>query len=124
MKKMSDILAFLQIAKPFLLEQTLAIQTAYKAAKIIEFCEKEGAFYDNQLNKILNSYAEKDEDGNFIQANGGIQALPQYREIAQKEVNELLAFEVEDKDLVKLSLDELPLQLTVNVFMAMQAFVE
>lgn len=124
--KIKDIVSFVHFGVPFLNQQSFKIQTAYKVSKIMAFCDKESSFYDTQLSKIIAEYAEKDSDGNIIYLDDQNVKVPPDKTVeAQQKVNDLLEVEVDDKELKKLTMEELStLNLTVKLFEAIKPFLE
>lgn len=47
-------------------DEKIPIKTAYKFNKLISILEKELKFYNEELAKIIEQYAEKDENGNPV----------------------------------------------------------
>ena len=45
--------------------EKVSIKTAYKFNKLITILEKELSFYNEELAKIIDQYAQKDKDGNI-----------------------------------------------------------
>lgn len=124
--KIKDIIPFIHLGKPFFNQQSFKIQTAYKISKIIAFCDKEASFYDTQLSKIIAEYAEKDSDGNIIYLDDqNIKVPPDKTAEAQQKINELLEVEIDDKELKKLTMEELStLDLTIKLFETIKPFLE
>ena len=93
--KMIDALNFLE-AYSSIKNKPLKINIIYKLSKCFEECEKERDFYQQQLANILNKYAKKDENGNFIYTNEktGILINESQQEVCEKELSELLTLDI------------------------------
>ena len=76
-------------------DQPLPIKERYFMAKLNKRIEEERALYREQLQQILDKYAEKDEQGNFIPTeNGGIKVIPETQAECQRAINELDSMEI------------------------------
>lgn len=53
----------------------LPLKAAYKLNKIRKAVEKEGEFYSEKFQDILNNYAKKDENGELVFSEGGDQIM-------------------------------------------------
>lgn len=88
-------------------EKDMPIKTAYKLNKLARRLENEQVFYQEKIQKILNQYAIKDEDGNIKpDETGNIRLVAETVEDCEKELNELQNLEIEDIN-VSFTLDEL-----------------
>lgn len=56
-------------------EVTLPLKGAYKLNKIKKAVEKEGEFYSEKFQEIVNTYAKKDENGNLVFSEDGSQIM-------------------------------------------------
>lgn len=94
--------------------------TAYKFTKFFNSVQENATFYSNELNKIINEYAEKDADGNVIPLENGDGIKLQHDKIkeAQIAINDLMNLMVDIIDIkfsfaelekVKLSLEQFEL---------------
>lgn len=54
---------------------TLPLKGAYKLNKIKKAVEKEGEFYAEKFQEIVNTYAKKDENGNLVFSEDGNQIM-------------------------------------------------
>ena len=54
---------------------TLPLKGAYKLNKIKKAVEKEGEFYSEKFQEIVNTYAKKDESGNLVFSEDGNQIM-------------------------------------------------
>lgn len=57
----------------FFNDANIPLKGAYKLNKIKKAIEKEGEFYLEKLQEIVDTYAKKDENGNFIFSEDGTQ---------------------------------------------------
>ena len=98
---------------------------AYKFNKLCSSLEKDADFYNEELNKIVQQYGEKEEDGSFKRTpDGGIQVKEGQIELAQKDINNLLALEVDVPD-IDFTVDELDgLELSIEEFNSMLPFIK
>ena len=76
---------------------TLPIKVGYKLAKLAALCQKEMDIYQSQLNKIIQEYGARDENGQLIQTeNGdGIKIKDDKIQECQEKLNELSTLEIE-----------------------------
>lgn len=99
-------------------------KVAYKFNKLCSSLERDADFYNEELNKIVQQYGEKEEDGSFKRTpDGGIQVKEGQIESAQKDINNLLALEVDVPD-IDFTVDELDgLELSIEEFNSMLPFI-
>ena len=71
---MQQVLDFKEAAASFK-EKALPLQGAYKLMKISNALDKETDFYGEKFQEILNTYGEKDEEGNFKFTDDGTQII-------------------------------------------------
>ena len=106
--------------------KNLPIKTAYKFSKIFNAVEENFNFDNDELNKILQKYAEKDENGNFktLENNKGIQVSKEYISKAQSELNSLMNLEVDFPD-ITFKIDELgTIELSIEEITCLEIFIE
>jgi len=83
----------------------LPVKVSYKLAKNIKNIEKELSIYEEEKQKLINKYSEKDEEGKSkVNENGMINILDV--ENWNKDIKELLEIEVEI-NVEKINIDEL-----------------
>ena len=98
--------------------QSLTFKVAYKLAKLSEAIDKEVAFYQAELQKLLMQYAQIDENGSYVPTSDGqgVMLKPETSAECNTKLAELMALEVEipdveftfeDFDKVELTVDEL-----------------
>ena len=123
--KMIDALNFLE-AYSSIKNKPLKINIIYKLSKCLEECEKERDFYQQQLANILNKYAKKDENGNFIYTNEktGILINESQQQVCEKELSELLTLDINinEKYFIKIT-DIANLELDIETFNKIKPFI-
>ena len=92
----------------FFSDTTLPLKGAYKLNKIKKAVEEEGAFYVEKFQEIINTYAQKNEQGQLIYSDDGSQILIKDGMIDEcnKAIEDLQAMEVQIEN-YGLSLDDL-----------------
>lgn len=92
----------------FFNKTNLPLKGAYKINKIRKALEKEGEFYTNKFQEIVDTYAKKDDDGNLIFNEDGSQIIIQEDKISEcnEALEELQQLEV-DIDTYNLTLEDL-----------------
>lgn len=103
----------------------MPISLAYKFNKLMNSVDKELDFFQEKLNAILEKYAERDEQGNYVQLTpNNIKIQEDKMDECQKELNELQSFEVEIPE-IKFSLEELDcLEVTPQQLKSLMSFIE
>ena len=123
--KMIDALNFLE-AYSSIKNKPLKINIIYKLSKCLEECEKERDFYQQQLANILNKYAKKDENGNFIYTDEktGILINESQQQVCEKELSELLTLDINinEKYFIKIT-DIADLELDMETFNKIKPFI-
>ena len=78
-------------------EMNLPLKAAYKLNKIRKAVEKEGDFYAEKFQEILDKYAKKDEEGNLVFSEDGSQIMIKDDSIEEcnKELSDLQSLEVQ-----------------------------
>ena len=88
-------------------DKVFNIQTQYKLLKLIKIADEEYPIYMEQIQPLLDSYAEKDEQGNIIHSEGGgTKIKTDQMNILEQKLYELREIKVQAPDLY-FSLDEL-----------------
>ena len=123
--KMIDALNFLE-AYSSIKNKPLKINIIYKLSKCLEACEKERDFYQQQFTNILNKYAKKDENGNFIYTDEktGILIDESQQKVCEKELSELLTLDINinEKYFIKIT-DIADLELDMETFNKIKPFI-
>lgn len=99
-------------------DKKLPLKVAYKLNKLILKVEEEIKFYQDTFSKIVDEYAEKDENGNYIYIDGGaaIKIISGKEEECNKkiiELNELpldigeISFTLEELDSLEMTISEM-----------------
>lgn len=99
-------------------------KVAYKFNKLCTSLDNDVKFYNEELNKIIQQYGEKEDDGSFKRTQtGDIKIQSDFIVTAQKEVYALWDLEVDVPD-ITFTVDELDgLQLSIENFNAMLPFI-
>lgn len=122
---MSKVLTFQQLW-PKMKDQVMPIQLAYKLSRLYDSVNNNARFYSTELNKIISEYAERDEEGNMVQAKegNGIQLQKAYISKAETAINELLNLMVDVPD-ISFTLDELKdIKLSLEEFEVLLPFIK
>lgn len=109
---------------PAIKDKALPIRSAYKLSKIYNKISNDLTFYREQLDKLIDRYGEKDEDGNPIIKDNGIKVRLGCEDTFKAEITELdnLSVEVED---CSISLDELEgLELSIEQMTSLLPFIK
>jgi HAMP domain-containing protein len=106
-------------------EQQLPIKVSYKFAKAVNVLAPEIEFYRGQYSRYLRTYAQVDENGEFIQTpNGNIKIQEGKESECAQKFNELDSIEI-DLPNFEFTLDELDsLELTVNDMRILAPFIK
>ena len=88
-------------------DKVFNIQTQYKLLKLIKIADEEYPIYREQIQPLLDSYAEKDKQGNIIHSeSGGTKIKTDQINNLEQKLYELREIKVQVPDLY-FSLDEL-----------------
>ena len=106
-------------------ELKVPAKVAYKFNKLCNALKNDADFYRVELNKIIERYGERDENGSLIPLEyGGVKIKSEDMPTAQKEINNLDNLEVDAPD-IKFTVDELDgLQLSIEDFNRILPFIE
>lgn len=121
--KLSSIENLYTVLKSFQ-EKEMPIKLSYKFSKIFDSIESDYKFFFAQLKKILDKYAEKDEEGNFVQNGDHIPLKKETFDLAEKALNDLYETEI-TLPKITFTLDELE-ELNIKPFelKALLPFIE
>lgn len=88
--------------------EKMPIKLAYKLSKINSSVEENQKFYQDQLNKIIDTYGERDENGKYVTTDDGqgVKVADANTLKVREEINSLLELEVTVPD-ITLDLEEL-----------------
>ena len=102
----NDVIALKEIYPNFE-GRFLPIKASYKMAKVFKEINENYNFYTEKLNEIISEYAQRDEDGNVVQTDGGTGIKIQQDKIEEcnQKLNELSELEVDIPD-VGLNIDD------------------
>lgn len=104
----------------------LPFKTAHKLSKLSRAIEEEIGFYREKMTELVEQYARKDDEGNYIYINNGrdIALKPETMVECQNKIRELETMEIELPD-IKFSVDELEnTTLTVDELQPILPFIE
>lgn len=110
---------------PVFQEKKMPIKIAYKFSKLFGYLRNEVDFYYKSLNKIIDEYAEKDENGELIfLSDESIKLKPEYISRFKEETDSLLAIEVTIPD-IKFNLEEMDgIELNISEVTTLSKFIE
>lgn len=93
--KIVDILSFSDVYTN-IKDQNMPIKTAYKFSKLAHKLEEETKFYQSKLREIIETYVEKDADGNLIYTEDkqAMKIIAGQEEACSKAMDELQSIEV------------------------------
>lgn len=107
-------------------DQALPIKLNYKVNKLFNAINTESQFYRDELNKLIDQYAERDENNQPVLLNSGmgIKLREGTTDIVQNSLNELWNLDVNLPD-IYFTLDELEnIQMTVENFNKLLPFIK
>ena len=93
-----------------LTQKKLPIRTLYKVDKLIKLVGKEKDFYQTQFQALVDTYAERDENGNYIYTDNSAEAvkiIPDKIAECQSKMNELVNIEITDVPDISFTFEEL-----------------
>ena len=104
----------------------LSFKTAHKLSKLTKAIEEEIGFYREKMTELIEQYAQKDDEGNYIYINDGrdIALKPETMVECQTKIRELETMEVELPN-ITFSVDEFEnTTLTVDELQPILPFIE
>ena len=123
---MDQIIAFRNNGD-FFADTTLPLKGAYKLNKIKKAVEKEGEFYTEKFQEIVEKYAKHDDDGNLVFSEDGNQIMIKDGMVNEcnQALEDLQSLEVEIEN-YKLTLEDLgeDLECTPDELEALMPFIE
>lgn len=97
---------------------------AYKILKFMKASDTEGAFYDDKLKDIIMKYGERDESGNLVNSNAGVNIARDKIEECENEIKELDETDVE-KPQITFTIQELtPINFSVSELYSLDELIE
>ena len=93
-----------------LTQKELPIRTLYKVDKLIKLVGKEKDFYQTQFQALVDIYAERDENGNYLYTDESAEAvkiIPDKIAECQNKMNELINIEIADVPDISFTFEEL-----------------
>lgn len=105
--------------------KSFSVQTQYKFLKISKTIRQEAELYDEQRRYLIENYAERDENGQFIiSEGGGLKVKPDKLVECTEKIEEINNFQIQFPD-IYFSLDELePLNLTLGELELLDPFIK
>lgn len=88
----------------------LPLRTLYKVDKLIKLVGKEKDFYQTQFQTLVDTYAERDENGNYLYTDNSAEAvkiIPDKIAECQSKMNELINIEITDVPDISFTFEEL-----------------
>lgn len=122
--KMYQVFKVLDIYKR-VKELTVPAKVAYKFNKLCIGLNSDANFYQEEVDKLIQQYADREEDGSVKKSeDGGVKIQADKVETVQKEINNLWDLEVDAPD-VQFTIEELDdLKLSIEDFNAMLPFIK
>jgi len=96
--------------------EKISTALSYKLVKFIKATDNDESFYNDKLKSILETYVEKDDEGNYVQHGNGFKIKPDQIQECNKENLELentevtlpdIHFTVSELEDLKLSMREI-----------------
>ena len=123
--KMYQILEFENIYNK-LKDEKMSVKTAYKLSKLAREMDNEKIFYQARLSSIIDSYGDRDENGEFILTadKTGVQIKEGMLEKCQADVMELSNLEI-DINGIEIGIEELEsFELTLQDMEILMPFIK
>lgn len=119
----TDAINFLEVYN-YLSKELLPIKTAYSITKIYQKAQQEQAFYNKELQKIIDECAQLDDNGQYIYLDdGSIKIQEDKLQKCTKLLNDLVSIEVDIPE--KISIDALSnFDIPLNLMSYLAPFLE
>ena len=106
--KLAETFGILEI-RTKLIDKKLPIKTSYKFNRFFNEIEAEAKFFDETLQKIVEEYGQRDEEGNFVytQNKNGVKIKDEKLDECMEKINELNNIEVHLDYVPSFTLEEL-----------------
>lgn len=104
----------------------MPIKTTYKFSRLMQRAEQELNFYSQQFQKIIETYAKTDENGNYCFSSDGqsIEIIDGKQAECNTKIMELRNLEIDIND-IKFSLDEIDcLNLSITELSCLMSLIE
>ena len=114
--KFSEVFQVLEI-RNLLVDQRLPIRVSYKFTRFFNELENEAKFFNDTLQKLIEEYGKKDEEGNYIYTEDkqGVKIQDDKFQECMDKIDELNKLEVNLTYIPEFTLDELePLNLEMK----------
>ena len=114
--KFSEVFQVLEI-RNLLVDQKLPIRVSYKFTRFFNELESEAKFFNDTLQKLIEEYGKKDEEGNYIYTEDkqGVKIQDDKFQECMDKIDELNKLEVNLTYIPEFTLDELePLNLEMK----------
>lgn len=79
-----------------IITKDMPFSLAYKFTKLLKLIETNEQFYNQKLRELLEKYAQKDENGEYIEQEDGILLIPETRIEFHEKFNDLKNIEISD----------------------------
>ena len=104
--KLDTVIELRSVIEEFI-DENISIKTAYKFSKFLQDTENDYNFFVQKTQEIIQQYAEKDEEGNFITfPNGGIKLIPEKTKDVENILKDLQNIDILIGDYFKFNIDE------------------
>ena len=123
--KMSEILDLSNLYNS-IKDTKMPIKTTYKFSRLMRRAEQELNFYSEEFQKIIETYAKTDENGNYCFSSDGqsIEIIDGKQAECNTKIMELRNLEVDIND-IKFSLDEIDcLNLSITELSCLMSLIE
>lgn len=122
--KLYQVLGFPQFYQGIDMNKNLPFALAYKFNKLANKANEEINFYRENMQKIIEEYAERDENGEMIFTDAeNVKLRPDSTEECNKKINELSNIEVDIN--IKFTPEELSsLELSINDLQTLMPLIE
>ncbi len=124
---MEQVIDFRNNNGEFLGSATLPLKGAYKLNKIRKALDKEGEFYGERFQEIINTYAQKDKNGEVVFNDDGTQIMIQEDKLeeCEKALSDLQNLEVQVEN-YNLTIEDLGenIECTPNELAILMPFME
>lgn len=106
--KFSEVFQVLEI-RNLIINKKLPIKTSYKFTRFFNELEEEAKFFNETLQKLIDEYGQRDDDGNFIYTDDkqGVKIKPEKFQECTAKIEELSTLEVTLNYIPEFNLDEL-----------------